>query len=88
MAGLCGNLISDEGLPYLFTTAAVERAPIAFVKAYLATVDEMLSMKRSLMVHVAANYHGSIRLLRMAGFSIGDPAPMGTGIFCVARLTR
>lgn len=88
MAGLVGDVLTDVGYPFLFTTAAVERAPVAFVKAYLRVLAQFQKVKPILVTYVAADYASSIRLLKLAGFRIGDPQFAGGGVFCEARKER
>lgn len=72
----------EEGLPWFLTTPALEEAPpLFFVKTYKKEVLEMLKLLPRLVNYVLADYDASIRILRMAGFSIGEPEPYGLGIF-------
>jgi hypothetical protein len=77
MSGLCGSMLGDIGEPYLMTSAAAERVPLAFVKHAKASVAEMLGLKRRLEGHVAANYVRACRLLQVLGFTLHAPLPVG-----------
>jgi len=88
MSGLNGNLLSDVGHPYLLTAAPIERVPVWFMKTYRAAVAEMLAMRPILVLQVAESYTKSIRMLELAGFSIGEPKRIGRGSFCEARIER
>lgn len=76
MWGLCGAALSDVGEPYLLTTAAVERVPIATVRAGREAVGRMLRLRRELVGHVDANYTRACRFLELLGFTLGDPRPV------------
>ena len=86
MFGWCGTMLSDVGHPYLFTSAAVERAPVGFVKTYKRVVAEMLSVKACLVGHVAADYGSSCKLMQMVGFELSEPQKIGTGMFREAKI--
>lgn len=75
--------VSDsEGMPWFLTGQALEEAPpLFFVKTYKKEVQSMLKLLPKLVNYVLADYDSSIRILRMAGFSIGKPEPYGSGIF-------
>lgn len=75
IAGCYGSALSDEGLPYLFTTPEVERAPIAFVREAKRLVEEMLAIKSVLIGNVDAGYKEAQKLLEQLGFVLGDPEP-------------
>lgn len=77
MWGLGGTLLSDIGHPWLLTTAAVERVPIAFVKVAKRELAAMLDQRRTLRNWVAADYAQAIRFLQVLGFTLAEPAPFG-----------
>lgn len=77
MWGLCGTLLSNEGTPWLVTTKAVERLPIAFIKEGRREVAAMLSIRPILSNIVPASYGRAVELLHMLGFMIGKPEPYG-----------
>jgi hypothetical protein len=77
MSGLCGALLSDIGEPYLLTTRAAERVPVAFVRCARAAVAEMLACRIRLEGHVDASYGRAIRLLEVLGFTLSEPRPFG-----------
>jgi len=78
MSGLCGEMMGDIGRPYLLTTPAAERVPVAFIKHARAAVVEMLRHKLRLEGYVAADYLGACRMLEMVGFTLGKPEPFGS----------
>ena len=80
MTGLCGGALADEGLPYLFTTAAVEKVPISFLKEARAMVRRMLILRKTLTGYVAADYEGAMRLLTALGFDLGEREIWKTGV--------
>jgi len=73
MTGICGSALDDVGEPYLFTSSAVEKVPLAFVKEARRSVNEMLEIKSILRGYCAADYTGACRLLEMIGFTLGEP---------------
>lgn len=76
MSGLCGTMIGDIGEPYLMTTPAAERMPVMFIKQAKAAVAEMLHHKLRLEGYVDARYERECRMLKMIGFSLGEPQPI------------
>lgn len=83
MWGLCVGLrpgvspLSDLGVPWLHTTGAVERIPVSFVKAARAELRLMRANRRRMESFVAADYPQAIRFLRLLGFTVTKPAPIG-----------
>jgi hypothetical protein len=75
--GLEKMLLSDVGQPWLFTTAAVERVPMAFFRETRRQVAEMMEGCRRLETKVLASYERSIRFFEMMGFRISRAAPLG-----------
>jgi hypothetical protein len=90
VGGYTGDILSCEGGAWLFTTAAVERRPIAFLKGLRQMVQEMLETKHSLTSGVLAEYERSIRLMKMVGFRVGEPQPTGANgaMFRELRMER
>jgi hypothetical protein len=88
MWGLCLNmrpglsLLSDLGVPWLHTAAAVERLPLSFVKVAKVELAAMRALRPRLENHVAASYAQAIKFLRMIGFTIEAPAAGATGMPC------
>ena len=68
--GLTNSLLSSEGEPWLFTTAAVEKVPIRFLKQARHELKMMLKYHHSLVSTVASDYTQAIRFLKLLGFSI------------------
>lgn len=77
MWGLYGNILSDTGMPWLVTTAAIERLPVTFVREGRAEVAAMLTLVAQLENHVDAGYTGAVRFLEVLGFTLDAPAPHG-----------
>jgi len=80
----CGGdesqLLDDVGRLWMFTTAAVERAPLAFVRAAHQQIRERLRIRSSLIVDVGETHHKALRLYTMLGFRIaGEPCKIGNG---------
>jgi hypothetical protein len=75
--GMGGDILSDTGIPWLLTTAAIERMPVTFIKQARIELARMLARKRRLENHVLAEYSQAVRLLEVLGFTLADPAPVG-----------
>lgn len=90
MSGLCGALLADIGEPYLLTTPAAERAPVAFVRCARAAVADMLACRLRLEGRVDASYRRAVRLLEVLGFTLQEPRPFGPNgaLFRVYSITR
>jgi hypothetical protein len=84
MWGLGGNLLSNVGHPWLLTTAAAERSPFLYVRVARQQLADMLALRPVLYDYVAAKYTRAIRLLKLLGFTVGDPVPIGRrqALFC------
>jgi hypothetical protein len=86
MWGLCLNmrpglsLLSDLGVPWLHTTAAVEHLPVSFVKVAKAELAAMKTLRSRLENHVTADYAQAIKFLRLIGFTVEAPAAGATGV--------
>jgi len=87
--GLCLNmrpglsLLSDLVVPWLHTTAAVEKLPLSFVKVAKTELAAMLALRPRLENHVAAEYAQAIKFLRLIGFTVEPPASGVTGmLYC------
>lgn len=82
--------LSDLGVPWLLTTAAVEKLPLAFVKEARSEVLAMLRLKQRLELYVLADYEKALRLVRLIGFTVGETAPVGPQgtRFCHVSLAR
>lgn len=77
MWGMTGTLISNVGHPWLLTADIVEEYPLSFVKVYKKEVTKMLKIVPLLENIVDASYDKSVKMLKLAGFSIGEPIPVG-----------
>jgi hypothetical protein len=75
--GLCGDMLSDVADPWLVTGKAIERAPISFVKIARGWIAEALQIKPRLENYVHADYTEAVRLLKVLGFHLDEPAPLG-----------
>lgn len=77
MWGVGGVFLSGKGIPWLLTSPAIEKAPIAFVKEAQREVRKMQAVYPSLENHVLASYHQAVGFLALLGFQIEPPEPMG-----------
>ena len=90
MAGCGGSIMGPVGQPWMLTTPAVEKTPIALIKEARVRVRSMLMAFPSLQGHVAASYEQACRLLRLIGFTLDAPAPFGRNqaLFCRYTMSR
>lgn len=77
MWGVCGDMVSDIGEPWLMTGPAVETVKLSFVKQAHRELADMLALRDTLIGHVAARYARAVRLLEWFGFTVGYPFPFG-----------
>lgn len=83
MWGLCVGMrpgvspLGDLGVPWLLTSAAVERVPVSFLKVAKTELALMRANRRRLESFVAADYAEAVKLLRLLGFTVERPAPIG-----------
>ena len=78
MWGVCGVPLSEIGAPYLVTGKAVEHIhPIKFARIYIEQVKEMLAVFPVLENYVDDTYEESKRMLKIAGFKLSEPEPIG-----------
>jgi hypothetical protein len=77
MWGLGGNAFDNFGIPWLMTTALVEKLPVAVVKEAKKATQKMLDLRPVLSNHVLASYRGACRLLEVIGFTLDEPKPYG-----------
>jgi hypothetical protein len=73
------SLLGDVGAPWLLTTPAVEKVPIAFVKEGKKVLDRMRAVKPKLENHVLSSYSAAVRFLILLGFTVEPPEPVGKG---------
>lgn len=77
MWGVSGGIIDNFGVPWLLTTPAIERVPLAFIKEARREVFEIMETKQRIENYVLASYTRAIRFLMLMGFEIGEPARIG-----------
>ena len=75
--GLYGVVLGGVGTPWLLTTPLVESNYIPLVLLYREEVKKMLGMFDVLENFVDAGYARAIRLLKLIGFHVDDPMPLG-----------
>lgn len=78
------SALSDLGTPWLHTAVAIERIPLFFVRRAKAEVAAMLTLKKRLESWVDADYPQAVKFLRILGFVVETPAPIGAdgAMFC------
>ncbi len=86
--GCDGTLLSTEAHAWLVTTAAVEKVPLTFFREARRELREMLQSRRLLVSHAAASYEKALRFMRMLGFTVGEPRPLGRKgeMYCELRI--
>lgn len=71
------SILGAVGVPWLVGTAAVERAPVPFLRASRGYVPRMLGLYHHLVNYVDNRNTTAIRYLRWLGFQMGEPTPHG-----------
>lgn len=69
--------LSDLGVPWLHTSAAVEALPIAFMREAKSELAAMKALRPRLESFVAADYAQAVKFLRILGFTVEKPEPVG-----------
>lgn len=77
MWGLGGTFMSAVGVPWLLTTPAAARVPLAYIKEAKVQIAVMLTHRRYLENYVAASYVRACRFLSIVGFTLEPPQPFG-----------
>lgn len=81
--GVHGTFMGKTGIPWLITTTEVRKiSPLRFARIYQEEVLDMLKLFPRLENYVDSEYTAAIRLLEIIGFHIGNPEPIGNGMFC------
>lgn len=83
--GVTGAPMGLVGQPYLITGNLINKlSPLIFARLYKKEVETMLKIFPVLENYVDARYEGAIRLLKLAGFEIGEPVELGLNksMFC------
>ena len=87
MVGMAGPLIGEIGYPYLITSPAIARAPLAAVREARKAVARMLQIREILVAMAPADWPDSLRFLEMVGFIFDEPEPMGKNQMMFRRCT-
>lgn len=77
IGGIGGDMLTDTGTLWLLTSDAVERAPLAFVRAARRELAAALKLRGRLEGYVTADYAKAIRFLLALGFTLDAPVPVG-----------
>lgn len=82
MWGVFGTPVGNTGKPYLVTSDQVYKiSPWKFARIYKRELDSMSRLFPVLENVVDANYPEAVRLLRLTGFELSEPFPLGTGMY-------
>lgn len=78
VSGCGGVFMGRMGQPWLLTTDVVKKiSPLRFAKIYQTEVSNMLDIFPILVNYVDSRYISAVRLLKLIGFSLGEPRPLG-----------
>lgn len=78
MWGVSGSIMGGIGVPWLVTARAARKvSPHEFRKIYVNEVRKMLEIYPVLVNYVDARYDGAVRMLKISGFNLDEPAPLG-----------
>lgn len=75
--GVGGNALGNVGKPWLLTSPISKTVPIAFAFIYRNQVRDMLKIFPVLENWVHNDYTESVRLLKIIGFQLDEPEPIG-----------
>ncbi len=78
--GVLGPILASDARVWLFTSAAVERAPYAFFREVRLAVAAMLETRHTVVTTVTASYAQAIRFYEMVGFTAGPVYECGGGL--------
>jgi hypothetical protein len=73
------GLLAEEGHPWLFTSPAIEKLPLAFYREARREITAMLSRRASLVSQVDEGYLAALRFFKMLSFEIGDVCETPSG---------
>jgi hypothetical protein len=80
--GIAGVALGDVGVPFLLTSKDVLKVPaITFARVYKNQIQRMRKSFPHLENCVDANYTGAVKMLKIAGFSLGEPFEAGKGVY-------
>jgi hypothetical protein len=85
MWGIGSNVLSNVGHPWLLTTPVCGRvSPLTYVRIGKTQLAAMLALRPVLYDYVAAKYTRAIGFLKLLGFTVGEPVPLGRHqqLFC------
>lgn len=78
MWGVAGSMMGDVGTPWLVTAQkAREVSAHEFAKIYRAEARKMLELYPVLVNYVDNRYTGAVRMLKISGFRLDEPIPLG-----------
>ena len=69
--------LSDMGAPWLHTSKLIEEIPVSFVRVAKAELRQMMRQKKKLESLVWADYKEAVKLLKILGFTVDKPEPVG-----------
>lgn len=77
MWGLAGTYLGPAGYPWLALAPSVEKYPFKVVFRYRQELKEMLQLFPVLIEDVDVRNVKSVRLLKLMGFIMSEPKPIG-----------
>ena len=76
--GVEGSVMGGVGVVWFITAKkAREVSPHRFRSIYVGEVRKMLEIYDTLVNCVAVEYDGAVRMLKIAGFNLDEPQPLG-----------
>ncbi len=76
--GVTGSIMGGIGIVWFVTSRkAREISPHKFRSIYVSEVRKMLEIYPVLCNYVSADYDGAVRMLKVAGFNLEEPVPLG-----------
>lgn len=69
--------LSDLGAPWLHTSKLIEEIPVSFVRLCKLEIQQMRKQKPKLESLVWAEYKEAVKLVKILGFTVDKPEPVG-----------
>lgn len=84
------TVIDDRALPWLLSTAEVEKKPIEFLRGTKKMVQDFMGSNSLLASYVDSRYAIAINWIKWMGFKVGEPEPIGPNgeLFCKFEMSK
>lgn len=83
--GVLGTYLGSTGYPWSLMSPKTEHYPFRFTSLYRKELNKMLELFPVLIDMVDIKHTKVLRMLRLMGFTFGEPAPFNGGIYIQAE---